>query len=133
MKNQIGYLIDPHTFTISEIRSQDGIDWINAAMDCDCFTGGYSEDETLPSLYVDDEGLYKENQAWFWYQDAPQPFTGKAIAMDVNNRGASVTPKMSIEEFAKTVQWVFPMKINGSVKFFRVPNVKTTIKRLEII
>jgi hypothetical protein len=32
------------------VHSQDGIDWINAAMDCECFTGGYSEDETLPAV-----------------------------------------------------------------------------------
>ena len=132
MKNQIGYLIDPFTFTISEIRSEDGIDWINVAMECDCFTGGYSEDETLPPLYVDDEGLFKENQAWFWYAGAPQPFTGKAIAMDVNNRGASITPKMSIEKFAKNIVWVFPVSMDGKVKFFRNPT-KTTIKRLETI
>lgn len=130
MKNQIGYLIDPFTFTISEIKSDEGIDWINVAMECDTFTGAYSQDETLPPLFVDDNGLYAEEQHWFFYRGAYEPFTGKAIAMDVNSRGASVTPKMSIEEFANNIVWVFPMSMDGNVKFFRNPT-KTTIKRLE--
>lgn len=130
MKNQTAYLIDPHTFTISEIRSDEGIDWINVAMECDCFTGAYSQDATLPPLYVDDEGLYKENQALFFYRGCLQPFVGKAIAMDVDAKGRSITPKMSLVEFATNIVWVFPARMNGSVKFFRQAE-PTVLKHLE--
>jgi hypothetical protein len=129
MKNQIGYLIDPKTLTISEIRSDEGIDWINVALQCDTFTGAYSADEKLPPLFLDDNGLYAEEQNFFFYRGAYEPFVNKAIAMDVDSQGRSVTPKMSIEEFAANVAFVFPIRLNGSVKFIRNPN-KTKIKKL---
>lgn len=129
MKNQIAYLIDPDAGSISEILAEEGIDWINKAIGSDCFTGGYSQLPNMPSLFIDDEGLYKPELHFFHYKGAYEPFCGKAIAMDVDSRGRSVTPKMSIEEFAKNIAFVFPIQINGKMRFIDA-RLQVKIKKL---
>lgn len=129
MKNQIAYLIDPKTCTISEIEAGEGIEWIQKALGCHCFTGAYSQEGALPSLYVDDEGLYASEQDWFVYRGYTQPLVNKAIAMDTDQLGRSISPRMSIEEFAKAVKFCFPMRINGQIRWI-ANSTKVTIKKL---
>ena len=129
MKNQIAYLIDPKTCTISEVEAGEGIEWIQKALDCDCFTGAYSQEGALPPLYVDDEGLYAPEKDWFIYRGSGQPLVNKAIAMDVDQLGRSISPRMPIEEFAKAVRFCFPMKINGQIKWIANSH-KVKIKKL---
>lgn len=130
MKDQIAYLIDPKTCTISEIRSEDGIAWIHKALECQTFTGAYSQEGALPLLYVDDEGLYAEEKHWFTYRGMPQPLVNKAIAMDIDQLGRSVTPRMPIEQFAEAVRFCFPMRFSGEPIRWIANSEPVTIKKL---
>ncbi len=74
-------------------------------------------------MILDDEGLLKdsENQAYFKFGIASQPFAGKALIVATDDEGdfASLPEKVSVE------------KINDKVIFFK-PSKKTLEESLKI-
>jgi hypothetical protein len=73
------YLIDPHTKTTEAIDYSG--DWRDVKTLIDC---QYFDVVTTPeglSIYVDDEGLYKNGQAFFAWKGLPVPLAGKALVL----------------------------------------------------
>lgn len=73
------YLIDPFTAMISTVSYSGNWRDISKLIGCDLF-----DVVTTPegySLYVDDEGLYVPDQAFFMWEGIDQPLAGKALVM----------------------------------------------------
>ena len=90
-------LINPFDKTIEEVDYSG--DWrdISSLLECDIFTTAYFAD-TPDSVYVDDEGLYVEDQAFFTIGDYPQPLAGRGLILGCNDEGDSVDCKTTLEE-----------------------------------
>lgn len=113
-KPYTAYLIDPFARTVTAVEGVNGdIDWIYVAMQVNGFEGAYSEDESLPSLLCDDEGLWRDPQGWFRITGKQDPIGGRAIASDTDDEGYSITPRMSLEEFAKHIDFGVPVGLGG--------------------
>jgi hypothetical protein len=115
-------LIDPFTETIIEVKMVDTkIQTIYALLGCDVITMTGLANGI--DMILDDEGLLKdsENQAYFKFGIASQPFAGKALIVATDDEGdfASLPEKVSVE------------KINDKVIFFK-PSKKTLEESLKI-
>lgn len=101
-KGTIGYLIRPLERTIQRVKLDDyhGIyKWIAA----DCFdVCRLTQDGDY--VYVDDEGLLKQQLRENFFQAAtyPTPLAGNGLMMGTDDEGDSVDPKMTWEELKRT-------------------------------
>lgn len=113
------YLIDPFkkTFTEHEIEQGD-IQDIYDLIDCRCFTVFDNKDLPTASFYIDDEGLWNENRAWWRIAGYPDPITGKALVVGTDDEGRSQTPHFGIDVLHRRVKWIDLLKINGTVREF---------------
>jgi len=73
-------LIDPFTRTIKEVDYNGDYRQIYTFIGADCFD---LVSHRVGDIYVDDEGLMKEETAFFHIQDYPQPLAGKALILGV--------------------------------------------------
>ena len=98
-------LINPFDKTIEEVDYSG--DWrdISSLLECDIFTTAYFAD-TPDSVYVDDEGLYVEDQALFTIGDYPQPLAGRGLILGCNDEGDSVDCETTLEEAKAMVKFV---------------------------
>lgn len=98
-------LINPFDKTIEEIEYSG--DWkdISSLLECDIFTTVYFDD-TTDSVYVDDEGLYVEDQAFFTIGNYPQPLAGCGLILGCNDEGDSVDCKTTLEEAKAMVKFL---------------------------
>jgi hypothetical protein len=92
-------LIDPFTETIIEVKMVDTkIQTIYALLGCDVITMTGLANGI--DMILDDEGLLKdsENQAYFKFGIASQPFAGKALIVATDDEGdfASLPEKVSV-------------------------------------
>jgi hypothetical protein len=101
MKNK-AYLIDARNKTISLVEV-DGYKQIQEQIDCDCFTVACD----LPNgdtIYVDDEGLCKEQQNFFEFEGAHQPFAGNGLVLGLDDEtGESRDVQSTLEEIKSKV------------------------------
>ena len=98
-------LIDPFMETVQEIDYSG--DWkdIRTLLKCDIFTTVYFDDMSTDSVFVDDEGLYVENQRFFKLGGYPQPLAGYGLVLGCNEEGDSVDCMSTLEDVAKQVEW----------------------------
>jgi hypothetical protein len=99
------YLIDPFTRTITEVNHNGDYREIYKLIGADCFDVVYLN-RANDCCYIDDEGLYVEDQKFFLYHGFGQPLAGKGLVLGTNDEGDSVSPKITIEEVKKNVVWV---------------------------
>jgi hypothetical protein len=82
------------------------------------------------SIWLDDEGLFQENQRYFKYNGLG-PYAGKGLILAANAGGDSVETKLPISEVQKLVEWVnvqFKGIVNKSPRQVFVPGLgKTTL------
>lgn len=99
-----GILIDPYAQEIVEVDYSG--DWrdIKTFLQCDIFTTVYMPD-TYDSIYVDDEGLYVENQRFFKFASYPQPLAGMGLVLGCNELGESVSCESTLERVKAQVEW----------------------------
>jgi hypothetical protein len=97
-------LIDPYFELIEEMEYSG--DWrdINKLLQCDIFTVVYMPD-TIDSLFVDDEGLYVENQKYWKFAGYPQPLAGMGLVLGCNDEGDSVSCVSTLEQVKAMVEW----------------------------
>ena len=105
-----GILIDPFARTITErVIEPDSLKSIYDAISADCFSCVELDDRD--TLYVDDEGLYRENQEFFMIGNYPQPIAGSALILGCDPEGESVTPKASLDKVRGHVRWLTPAEV----------------------
>ena len=94
-----GYLINAETkeVTVEEIDSV--YPEANALIGCDWIECGWTNYETNDALYVDEEGLLKEQKFFFELKGAYQTFAGNGFIAGCDiETGESADVKMSLDE-----------------------------------
>ncbi len=96
-------LIDPFEKTITPVYYDGDFHSIYNLIDCSCFDvvrcGKYD-------LFVDDEGLFKDDQRFFLVFDYPQPLAGKALVVGCDEEGNTIEPGITIAELEARLLWV---------------------------
>ena len=73
--------------------------------------------------YVDDEGLYAENQFFWIHRNYPSPLAGTALLLGCNEEGEDTAPNTSIEQLIEDVKWVGDRHdVTCLVQFYKTPN-----------
>ena len=105
-----GILIDPFTRTVTEREiGPNNLKDIYDSISAECFSCVELDDRD--ALYVDDEGLFRENQEYFSIGNYPQPLAGRGLILGTDPEGASVTPKVSIGKVQAAVRWLTPQEV----------------------
>ena len=102
-ENQTYYLIDPFEKAITSVYYDGDFHSIYNLIDCrtfDCVRCGKYD------LFVDDEGLFKEDQKFFATFDYPQPLAGKALVVGVDREGETIPPSITLEELEARILFV---------------------------
>ncbi len=98
------YVIDPINRQVYEVDYSGDYRQIYQHIDADTFDV-VTINKHGDALFVDDEGLFKENQHFFFIQGYPQPLAGKALVLGTTREGESVSPKVSIETIKDDVRF----------------------------
>lgn len=97
-------LIDSVNREVKEIEIGKGIDEMYKFLQCECFTiASYLDKED--AIFVDDEGLMKEQNAFFTFEGAHQPFAGNGLIMGCDDEGESEDCKISFNEVKEKVKF----------------------------
>jgi len=96
-------LIDPYTQTIEEVEYSG--DWrdIKTLLGCELFTTVYTE--MADTIYVDDEGLYVEDQMFFKLKGYPQPLAGRGLVLGSTEDGDSTDCVSSLDDILDIVEF----------------------------
>lgn len=97
-------LINPYDKTIAPVYYDGELSSLYAILGCSCVAvvscGRYD-------LFVDDEGLFKQDQKFFVVSDYMfQPLAGMALAVGVDEDGNTVPPSITLEELEARVLFV---------------------------
>lgn len=103
MTSQTYYLIDPFEKTISPVYYDGQLESVYALLDCRSITAvpchGFD-------LFVDDEGLFVENQEFFLAVGCMQPLGGKALVVGCDAVGNTVPSGITLEQLESLVMFV---------------------------
>ena len=99
------YLIDPHTETITEVEYSGDYREIYKHIDAEIFTTAQFN-KFGDTVFVDDEGLFKEEQEFFLINGYPQPLAGKGLVLGCDEEGESVAPSITLDQCRALVDWV---------------------------
>ena len=58
------------------------------------------------AAFVDDEGLYVNDQAFWIHRNYPQPLAGKALVLGCDDEGDSIAPKTSFETLQDDIRFI---------------------------
>jgi hypothetical protein len=108
------YLIDPYQQQVTTVQYNGDYNQIYALIECDCFDIARINDQG-DGIFVDDEGLFKEQQAFFTFKGYANPLAGKGLVLGTNAEGDSVSPKLTLDEVKSKVMFVMPARINGQL------------------
>jgi hypothetical protein len=61
-------------------------------------------------LMGDEEGLFKKDQAFFWWKGYPTPLAGNAIVVGTDDMGNTTAPTMTLAEVQASVDWTTPAR-----------------------
>ncbi len=101
-----GILINPHKEEISEIEVGDGIHEIYRVIDANLFE--IVRLTTNDALYVDEEGLLKENR-YFSIPDylwTRRNIAGKALILSYNDEGDTFSTQITVNSVEAVVRWL---------------------------
>lgn len=110
------YLIDPFAKTITEVEYTGEYTNIYEHIGVDCFTA-LTINNARDTIFLDDEGLFREGQKYFLLHKYPQPLPGKGLVLGTDDQGESVSPVISI------------MQLEQLITF---PAVEITYKRMDV-
>lgn len=111
------FLIDPFKQTVEQITYSGDFHQIYQLIDADTFDVARLN-ANGDGIYVDDDGLYKEFQAFFLHKNYQQPLAGKGLVLGCNiDTGDSADASMTLDELRESIRWVMPVSINGEVKW----------------
>lgn len=96
------FLIDPFERAITEVEYSGNYRDIYTLCQYDTFDV-VTFNKHLDGVFVDDEGLFKPDQAFFSIADYPQPLAGRGLVLGCDEEGASVAPTVTLEELEELV------------------------------
>jgi len=106
-KNMKAFFINPFSKKITTV-DYDG-DWQKIGQMIDACRGLFNVvtlDHNGDAAFVDDEGLYVEDQTFWIHRNYPQPLAGKALLLGTDPEGNSVEPKTSYEDLVGDIRFI---------------------------
>ena len=106
--------IDPFLKIILETEIENSLSGLQGAIDDNMIEAVYIDDKNV--MYVDDEGLFKQNQSFFVF-NKEVPLAGKAVIVGANHtNGTDVSTKLKVTDVAAkigfhTVQEIAAMRL----------------------
>ncbi|MBC8638256.1 hypothetical protein IAG25_15650 [Caballeronia sp. EK] len=106
------YLIDPFMQTVTEFErdgsgTQDRLQELYKAIGCDLVQAVYPDDTEGDVIYVDEEGLFKPEQALFFCTLWPhQPLVGRGVWVGTARGGYDADPRMSLDYVREHIVWL---------------------------
>lgn len=113
------YLIDPFKREVTTVQYNGDYHHIYALIDCECFDIARINAKG-DGIFVDDEGLFKEEQAFFIVKGYGNPLAGKGLVLGSDDEGNSVSPHITLDELRSRVMFVLPARINGQLTFLPI-------------
>jgi|TARA_R100001224_G_scaffold113524_1_gene99212 hypothetical protein len=91
-------LIDVHTQSVTEVEHDNTLDNIYDLLNCRTFD--VVRIDEVDSIYVDDEGLFVDDQLFFEYGGDAQSvrLAGNGLILGVDDEGNSISPQTTVEE-----------------------------------
>jgi hypothetical protein len=99
------FRIDPINKKITEVKYDGNYKQIYDYIDARAFDVATLY-ENGDGVYIDDEGLFVENQHFWIHKNFPTPLAGIGLLLGLDEEGDSTTPKTTIEELTGDVKWV---------------------------
>ena len=101
------YFINPFSKKITTVDYDGDYQSISRLIDA---SRGYFDVVRLygnqDAAFVDDEGLYVEDQQFWIHRNYPQPLAGKALVLGCNDEGDSIEPQTSFEKLANDIKFI---------------------------
>jgi hypothetical protein len=98
------FLIDPFMRKISEITYSGDYKEISKIIKCEHFTcAGFNKHGD--TFFVDDEGMFKADRAFFQHPGYPQPLAGYGMVLGANSEGDSVAPSITLNDLRRDIKW----------------------------
>ena len=98
------YLIDPFLESISQVEYDGHYRSIYDLIQAPLFTRLRLDDHDV--IYLDDEGLYRENQRYFLLQGYNQPLAGRGLVVGIDEEGGDDIPEASLDDLRSRISWV---------------------------
>ena len=120
-------LIDTPKQTIEIVDYSVDYKDIYTLLGCELFTSVYLEGVGQDTLYVDDEGLYVENQVFFNIKGCSQPLAGRGLILGTDDivvsviEGESIDCMSSLEQIKDMVTWRDASLPAPEAGFFAMP------------
>ena len=91
-------LIDVHTQSVTEVDHDNTLDNIYDLLNCRTFD--VVRIDEVDSIYIDDEGLFVDDQLFFEYGGDAQSvrLAGNGLILGVDDEGNSISPRTTVEE-----------------------------------
>ena len=119
-----GVLIDPAERTLSPAQFEPGdLPKMYEMLGCDLVTLAYLDDSA--AVFVDDEGLFKPDQSFFYHEPTGQFLAGKGLVVGPpDDEGESTSCPLSAEDLALQIDFGVPTRIGGLLMFIGDRNVR---------
>lgn len=98
------FVIDPFEKTINEVEYSGDYTQIYELGDFECFDIA-TFNQKRDGVFVDDNGLFKDDQRFFLINGYPQPLAGKGVVLGCDDEGASVAPTVTREWLEANVRF----------------------------
>tara|TARA_R110000822_G_scaffold35007_8_gene98886 strand:+ start:376 stop:729 length:354 start_codon:yes stop_codon:yes gene_type:complete len=109
------FLIDPFQQEVTEVNYSGDFKQIYEFIDAHTFDVARLNAKG-DGIYVDDEGLYAEDQRFFQHKFYPSPLAGKGLVLGCDmDTGESASASMTLEQLVDDIEWVMPIRVNGEV------------------
>lgn len=106
MKEYNAHLIDPVKRIVTLVTIRGDYTELYKHLHCQIFTA-VQINNMQDTIYVDDEGLYVDNQLFFYHKNYPsQPLAGYGLVVGTDEEGESVNPKVTLEETIQAVTFM---------------------------
>ena len=96
-----GILINPFDQTIKEVVYTGDFREIYSLIDCRTFDAVMLSD--ADDLYIDDEGLLKDNRYFSW---SGRNFAGKGLILGHDDEGETIATTYDLQEVVDRVEWL---------------------------
>ena len=97
-------LIDPFLRVISEVNVKNDLQSFYDILDIRTLTTVRIDGTN--SLYLDDEGLFNNNNSLFEIASYAQPLAGRALVVAHNEEGETVETTLDIDQIRSMIGWV---------------------------
>ena len=104
MKQSIGILIDAKNRTLKIVRIS-GLEDMYREMEVDLVTIGTHIDDKN-SIFVDDEGLLKNPEHFFFWEGAHQPFAGNGLILAADDEGETISTTITGKEAQEKITFL---------------------------